>query len=309
MSNVADPGCITVGKSRRRWLQVSLLIQLSATLAYGPAKAATQPPPIPAVYALSTPEPDRRGTAQQPLVISKQAEDPEHVRNERVTTKANVGLTALTAMLLLVNLWLIVEARRVSSRQASDTKRALEEQTRAADAMRDVADATKNNATLVQKIMQTQMRAYVSVTTGTATYQDENNKFASNPLITNTGLSPAKNVSTWIQAGILDTNFPKGFKFPEPEANAASENDATLSAKQSFSIPSIVGERFKDDEVEEIMLGAKRRLFVWGVVTYEDVFGNKWETKFCHNFNFYKPKGSDDVKVQSWYFRGHNSST
>jgi hypothetical protein len=279
------------------------------TPAYAPSKAATESPTISDIYSIPLTAPDRRGTEQQPLVISKQAEDPEHVRNERITTGANVGLTALTAMLLLVNLWLIVEARRVSTRQASDTKRALEEQTRAADAMRDVADATKNNATLVQKIMQTQMRAYVSVTTGTATYQDDINNFASSPLITNTGLSPAKKVSTWIQADILDTTFPKDFKFQEPGVDAVSETDATLSAKQSFSIAGIVKERFNQDEVRDIMLGAKRRLFVWGLVTYEDVFGNKWETKFCHNFNFFKPKGSDDVKVESWYYRGHNNST
>ena len=143
--------------------------------------------------------------------------------------------------------------------------------------MHDVAEATKNNATLVQKIMQTQMRAYVSVATGAATYQDKNNRFASTALITNTGLSPAKKVSTWIQAGIFDTNSPRDFKFPEPAADAASENDATLSAKQSFTINGIVKERFVDDEVAEIMLGATKRLFVWGVVTYEDVFGNKWD--------------------------------
>jgi hypothetical protein len=295
------------------WVWIVILMA-TAAVAYEAAQAADSPQ-IPDVYSTKSAEPDRRGTAQQPLVVSKPAaelvreaaDQHAHANNEIAITIATIVLAFFTVALWVANARLIGATKKAAAKQAEDTQLAIREQTRAADAMQEVAEATKNNAAVVQKIMQTQMRAYVSVRIGTATYQDARNNFASTPVITNTGLSPAKKVTTWIKAAVLDTSLPPDYKFPGPDHLEMSENDATLSPRQDFTISGIVKDRFDEEEVKAIMMGIPKRLFVWGGVTYEDVFGHSWETLFCHNFNFYKV--GEEVKVGSWYFRGHNSTT
>jgi hypothetical protein len=60
------------------------------------------------------------------------------------------------------------------------------------------------------------------------------------------------------------------------------------------------------------MRGDKKRLFCWGTVTYDDIFGDSWQTNFCHNFIFYKDKdsaGIEVIKFFAYYYRSHNSAT
>jgi hypothetical protein len=297
------------------WLAIPLLM---GAIIHGVARAADSPA-IPDVCAIQSPEPDRRGTAQQPLVVSKPteemaldaAQESARARNELITTWATALLTIFTAALWLVNILLIKDARRVSERAAKETQDALREQTRAADAMHDVAEATKNNAALMSGMLSKQMRAYIQVNIGTSTAQREDVVFGSWPEIVNVGLTPAKRVSYRIMADILDPRFGADFVYPEPEQ--VFTNDATLNPRQTFKIMAVVKRRFDPAEVATISDGTAKRLFVWGAVTYDDVFDGHHETRFSHNFIFFDRTDPDtgkvEHKVNSWYSTGHNDAT
>jgi hypothetical protein len=43
-------------------------------------------------------------------------------------------------------------------------------------------------------------------------------------------------------------------------------------------------------------------------VTYDDVWGDTWETNFCLNYTFFK--GEDEkMKINGWTYPTHNSAT
>jgi hypothetical protein len=268
---------------------------------------------------------DQRGTDQQPLVVksipaskpiaetrNEQAAESRHASNEWLTARSTLGLAIVTSILAFFTyrLWdanktLIMSAENTAGRQSREMQASIAEANRAATAMENVANATRADATLMQDILHKQMRAYVAVNIGAATYQDENLKYASNPMILNTGFTPAKNVSSRVTAAILDTKLAADYKFDDSAEMLL--NDATLSPRQSFVILGVVKDRFEAEEVAAIMKGDVRRLYVWGTVNYEDVFGGSWETRFCHHFVFYRVR--DEVKVNSWYHTTHNSTT
>jgi hypothetical protein len=116
---------------------------------------------------------DRRGTERPPLVISKpstqrlreERSEDAHARDESLSLS-----TFATVLLWVANIWLILLTRSVSKQQAKDTRDAIAESKRSADAMKDVAIATKDNATSMQAMFRKQMLAYISVDIGSATY-------------------------------------------------------------------------------------------------------------------------------------------
>jgi len=67
-------------------------------------------------------------------------------------------------------------------------------------------------------------------------------------------------------------------------------NDTSLGPRQRF-----------------VIMGLEKQLFVWGTVSYEDVFGDAWHTNFCHQYRFYKI--GEEVKIQDFYYQRHNSGT
>jgi hypothetical protein len=307
------------GRAARGWLWVALLVVIVGAMAYEAAKA-TESPLVPDVYSIPHTKPDRRGTEQQPLVISRPSDerrreefaDSQHARNESQTTIATIVLAVFTVALWVANIWLILESRKVSTKQAQTTLMAIEEAKRSAVAMRDVADATKNNAVLMSSMLSKQMRAYIQINIGKSTAQREVGiGFGSWPEIVNVGLTPAKNVSYRVMADILDSTTPM-HDFPEPKQ--VYTNDATLNPRQSFTITVAVNRRFDQTEVDEISRGETKRLFVWGTITYDDVFdGQNRETRFSHNFKFFDQADPDTGKIEhkvlSYYSNGHNDAT
>jgi len=301
------------GNPGRGLLWLALLLVLVAAMAYGAARASTESPGVPDVYSVPPAKPDRRGTEQQPLVITKAVEERSrddldesaHARNERVMMNATVVLAVFTAFLWAANIWLIIETRRVSAKQSIDTQRAIGEQTRSADAMQSVAEATRANALIVQTLLQKQMRAYLSVEFGSATYQDANNIFMAVPMMTNNGLTPARNVCFKVLADILDGSKPDVIEFAD--IGELIVNDIGIAPRQSFTFRGLINRRVPDADVEGIMQGSTKRLFAWGRVTYDDVYGSCWETNFCFSYTF--PKVGPDVKIGGTYFPKHNKAT
>jgi hypothetical protein len=300
------------GRVWRGWLWVLIVAVTIAALVANRAHAEDESVAVLNVSPIGLPAPDRRGTEQRPLVIDKTvdavkretADQAEHAYNERVTTWSTVILAGVTFALFAANIWLIGDSRRVSNRQAKDTRDAIAEQTRSADAMRDVAEATKNNATLMSGMLSKQMRAYIAVELGTAVYQDKRLVFEAIPTITNNGLTPARNVCFGIFADILDGS--KGDP-AIPDLGELIVNDMGLMPRQQLTIRAIVPRRIPDEEVADVMKGYTRRLFTWGLVTYDDVFGGHWETRFCMSYAF--PLVENELKVSGAYTHSHNIAT
>jgi hypothetical protein len=189
--------------------------------------------------------------------------------------------------------------------QGDAMERSIKEAAKAA-ATNAIADATKANASLMEGIMHRQMRAYITVEAGPGVYQDNTLVFGSFPILNNAGFTPARNVSYQVMASILNTNLPDDFRF-ETYGNRVI-NDVTIAPRQVFHITAKVRERFPDVEVDEIMQGHSRRLYIWGTVTYEDVFGGSWQTNFCHNFIFLKGE-EGNPQVRSFFHNRHNNAT
>lgn len=146
-----------------------------------------------------------------------------------------------------------------------------------------------------------QMRAYLCVQIGLGIYQerDKNLRFEAKPLLVNTGNTPAYNVRYKARAAILPVPLPDNFEFPLPEKEVGQ---ATVGSQQNATLNAIVDDYCDDADVERIKHAEGEALFVWGTVTYQDIFGNSQHTHFCQYlvwllngnvFGFYVPGHND----------------
>lgn len=213
-------------------------------------------------------------------------------------------LFSATGALWFVTYSLARDAKEGAEEQATNMSKSIAEAANAANAMKEIAAVTKENATLMEGILRKQMRAYIAVDIGGATYQDANLRFEAAPVIVNTGNTPAKHVSYKMKAAVLNAESPEALSFEEGEWKL---NDAVLHPRQSFVVRRVVNDRVPDNEVAAIMGGEMRRLYIWGTVTYEDIFGGKWETNFCHNYIFYGDP--ENIKTSGFYHPKYNNAT
>lgn len=144
-------------------------------------------------------------------------------------------------------------------------------------------------------VMHQQMRTYIAVEVGTATYQDENFKFAAKPELVNSGYTTARNLSYSAKAAIFPIENIRPQDFVIPANGEIINNNTGIAPRQQFSIQGVVENRVPNSEVAEIMKGIKKRLFVWGTITYDDFFGGHWVTNFCLHYFFYL---GEDKKIK-----------
>lgn len=257
----------------------------------------------------------------QPLPVQR---TPEQVRSEeteasrRLAAEENAakytkdlawvtGILALfTFLLWWANRRLIKGAEDTADRQSREMQQSIYEAHQSALAMADLAATMRANTATMQETMKKQMRAYISADPGFGVYQDEHNKFQGAVVLSNSGFTPAKHISHRVHAAALSTEGVENYVFED--TNPYFVTDSSLSPRTTYTITGgIVPDRLSAEEVQETMLGKVRRLFVWGSVTYVDVFGESHETFFCHNFTF--PTINNEVKVQTFYHNAHNRTT
>jgi len=186
----------------------------------------------------------------------------------------------------------------------------VKEATRLASAMEAVVKeiaisakaSTESVATLKDRTAR-QMRAYLTVTIGGAVYQEraKNLKFEGKPNLINTGHTPAHKVVHRCKAAILPVPLPTDFAFPLPDQDAGTY---VVGPQQTAVLNAIVDDFCDDAEVQDIKIAKGRGLYTWGIINYEDVFGEAHVTRFCQML-IWLP----DEKIWGYYIPGRNDAT
>lgn len=201
-------------------------------------------------------------------------------------------------------------------RTVQDSAASINQATRAATAMEGVAASMEINAAKIVESVETskqiaatqrahgemQMRAYVSVLLGGATYQDANNNFEARPVIRNTGMTEARNVKWRMYADVLPSPLPDSYKFKLPPRRKGSSLLVPHSPDMNLSY--IMTYRVPDAEVEDIKRTRGHALYAWGLLAYEDVFGKRHRVTFCQQMRWLLP---DDI-VTGYYVHRHNKA-
>jgi len=220
----------------------------------------------------------------------KAANDRKLVEFTRRLVIATAILAAIGFLQLIVFGWQANELRktvRAAGEQSEAMERAISEANRSASAMEKVAThietsakaATESVAALRERTAQ-QMRAYLTIVVGNAIFQErkKNLKFEAKPFLINSGHTPAHKVTYVAKAAILPIPLPDDFDFPLPNEFIGS---SVMGPQQNNVLSAVVDEFCVDAEVNDIKAGNYKALYVWGVVRYEDIFGERQTTKFC----------------------------
>lgn len=235
---------------------------------------------------------DQRGTQDAPLIVKviptpKTPEETAHDTADRKQKTDNDGnLVKLTGVLAIVGfLQLIVFG--VQAYQLQRTVNSSGEQSAAMD--RHIGEVARS-ASAMEKVVTTIeagnkaiLRAYLTVTIGPISLFQERRepgqadlKFETRPNLNNTGNTPARNVTIRIAADILPIPIPDEFQFPLPEEGEI-KNAGVVGAHQTTIVAGTVKDFVPDEEIGRIKEGRTKALCVWGLITYDDIFGmNHW---------------------------------
>ena len=274
--------------------------------------------------------------ADSPTVEPDGARHANQTADDRVVTRWTILLTSLLVLanflmvVVAILQWRTLNAQKeamiaqeralrdtigkmgsIADSQSEDMQASITEAARAAGEMRKIADgvavsaqAAEDSVKALRELTGTQSRAYLCVTVGSATYQERQKelKFGADPILINTGHTPARKVTYRAVSEVLPLPLPSDFKFPLPELTASSDMD--LAPQQRIDLHAIVRDYVDERDVPGIKnLTLKRALYVWGTVNYEDVFGNKRFTNFCQIL-LWRP----DNTVYGFYNHKHNNA-
>lgn len=174
--------------------------------------------------------------------------------------------------------------------QTEKMGQSITQATRAADAMDRVAagvsrsaQASYESVMALRQRSALQMRAYLTVNIGSAYYQerDKNVMFGGVPRLINTGQTPAHNVSYTASAAIYPVPLP------DPElfsllCESKPKGSAVLGPHQEFTLTALIDGFIDDNDVNNVKFNNQKALYMWGKVTYDDIFGEQHTTTFCH---------------------------
>jgi hypothetical protein len=301
---------------------VIMHLSLVVLLLFG---ASQSQPPSPAPRKTSQPNssnpaPLKRDSqkihAESPLVVKTlppvktEAESKQETkdRNEKTTNESRVviltGILAFIGFLQTIvfgyQAYKLRQTVESAGEQAEAMERHIGEAARSATAMENIVSVIKTGN-------QDVMRAYLTVVIGTPIYQmrrvgQSDLQFEGRPHLVNTGNTPARKVRILIKADILPNPIPEDFTFPLPD-DPMQTAGSTVGAHQTLIMGGIVGHFVPDAEVADIKEGIGKILCVWGVVTYNDIFGGSHTTKFGQLLTWLP-----DNSIFGYYLTGQNDS-
>ncbi len=205
--------------------------------------------------------------------------------------------TILTAALLSAGIYSAIESTE-----------AVHQASRAADEAKRGADAASSQSATAQDTEKRQLRAYVGLIPPPDNQVSNNFTPPATPLIRltpkNFGVTPAYEAihKTGMQVGYYP--LAKNFEYPIQEL-ATPPNPITIYPG-AFDLAGIQVESLRaltQDEIASIQDGKTKRLYVWGTLTYKDVFREPHYTNFCLGFYNLTP-----TQVQREPCNEHNDS-
>jgi hypothetical protein len=120
-------------------------------------------------------------------------------------------------------------------------------------------------------------------------------------MMLNTGHTPAHHVTYRAKAAILPAELPADFSFPLSDEVTGAP---ALGPQHNFTLSAMVEDFCDDNLVEVVKSGGDPVLHVWGVVTYDDIFGTRHEASFWHVMTW-----SADGRILGHYGSRHNLSS
>lgn len=248
----------------------------------------------------------RAAMAAQPITGALGLQPPHKLSAEDFIAIGTWVLAAATTFLWIATYKLHKGAESSSEQQRQQMAEQLKAATESNNALRAVAEAQTRNTDLMSKMMSAQFRAHITAEFGLYTYQDERNHFAAEALLRNRGLSPAKHVCYWACARILDAKNPD---LKKPTDINIVQNDAVITPNQDYKIFAYEPIRFEDKQVKEILDGSKKRLFMWGQITYKDIYDVERVTNFCHSIYFAPAADGKGWNPYPQLHQSHNNAT
>ena len=145
------------------------------------------------------------------------------------------------------------------------------------------ADAAYKSVMIARDYAERELRAYLSVEAGHFTMQvpANNVRVEVTPIIYNGGQTPASDVQFYCVAKMLPFHLPPEIDLTIPETGP-EESVFTVAAQQRHQGVVFADRIYTDNEVRDMQLLNQRAFYVYGTVTYRDVFGNDWHTNFCY---------------------------
>lgn len=134
-----------------------------------------------------------------------------------------------------------------------------------------------------------QLRAYLSGFGGNFIYGVEDEKWGARIDVYNAGQTPARRICVKAIAKILKYPRPDSSifdEYPVTSKDCIPKNGFVLAAQQhhDFSVTPDPPAPISFDDLKNILTDKTRRPFAFGIIYYEDVFGNQWATTFCRSF-------------------------
>jgi hypothetical protein len=259
---------------------------------------------------------DDRANSAAPPVAAQQKSDPKAFQDRSQNKQSNdkeasvrvIEMPSKTASdwIIWVGNILLAATGIGAIIVAVCTLKKIERQTAATEDTAIVADSSLK---LSRDTAKRQLRAYLSVVIGEAIYQEKRKapldalKFEARPLLLNTGQTPAHKISFKARAAIFPVPLPDEINLPE--THDLIEGEGLLGPNQSANMFAVVDSYCEDCEVESIKDGSQGKgLYVWGLVTYKDAFGDSYHTRFCQHI-YWTPGG----QVRGIYVPRRNDAT
>jgi hypothetical protein len=170
--------------------------------------------------------------------------------------------------------------------------------TRSAEAARKSADAARDAVTLADKTAERQLRAYVLIYDSQICLK-ENMLVVAGVGYKNSGQTPARDVVVWTK--IEGRPYPLIGTLGSIKAENASRAPIGAGGVANMEIPA--GGSLTSEQLDGIQKGTKA-IYVWGEITYRDIFDAEHRTKFARFYHgplssapvqmFVSPEGNED---------------
>jgi hypothetical protein len=204
------------------------------------------------------------------------ADEREHRLRERKFWRAYIILTVFTVVGVFVSALFAYGAYVASKRQAN-----------AAEAQIDVARDTEHR----------QLRAYLHINHGPITVSE--NTASAEIRISHSGQTPAYKIKLEADIQVGHFPLPDSEKLSLPTGGIPTHEYGALFGtdpiKQTISMPQNSNDAIEiQKRSRDRLAGGLQVFYLFGRVTYQDIFGNKWPYDFCFSFDpLNNPDGSE----------------